>query len=107
MKGRIHDWRKYLKQCFDDLSPGGYLEPNDVDGFPTLDDDGTLMENYNLMKTLRLCSEALAVLGSPFKEFSMVEGTMAEAGFEDAQLQRFKWPTNGWPRDERHKGLGV
>ncbi|KAK1974104.1 methyltransferase [Colletotrichum cereale] len=106
MKGSIRDWHKYLKQCFDNLNPGGYLELNDVDGFPT-SDDGTLTEDCNLMKAFRLCFEALAVLGSPFEEFSRFEGIMAEIGFEDVQVQRFKWPTNGWPKDQRHKELGV
>ncbi|GKT95210.1 methyltransferase domain-containing protein [Colletotrichum tofieldiae] len=106
MKGSIRDWQTYLKQCFDNLSPGGYLELNDVDGFPT-SDDGTLTDDCNLMKAFRLCFEALAALGSPFEEFSRFEGIMSEIGFEDVHIRRFKWPTNSWPKDQRHKELGI
>ncbi|GJC85656.1 putative methyltransferase tdiE [Colletotrichum liriopes] len=88
------------------LSPGGYLELNDVDGFPT-SDDGTLTDDCNLMKAFRLCFEALAALGSPFEEFSRFEGIMSEIGFEDVHIRRFKWPTNSWPKDQRHKELGI
>ncbi|OHW97839.1 methyltransferase domain-containing protein [Colletotrichum incanum] len=106
MKGSIRDWQTYLKRCFDNLNPGGYLELNDVDGFPT-SDDGTLTEDCNLMKAFRLCFEALAALGSPFEEFSRFESIMTEIGFEDVHIRRFKWPTNSWPKDQRHKELDI
>lgn len=32
---------------------------------------------------------------------------MREAGFADVTMQRFKWPTNAWPRERRYKELGV
>nr|XP_036578046.1 methyltransferase domain-containing protein [Colletotrichum truncatum]KAF6785176.1 methyltransferase domain-containing protein [Colletotrichum truncatum] len=106
MKGSIRDWKNFLQNCYDNLSPGGYLELNDVDGFP-VSDDGTLTEDCSLMKAFSLCYEALAKLGSPFEEFGHFEAVMAEIGFEDIHVRRFKWPTNPWPKDKRLKELGM
>ncbi|KAF6803339.1 methyltransferase domain-containing protein [Colletotrichum sojae] len=37
MTGSIRDWPTYLRNCYDNLSPGGYLELNDIDAIPTSD----------------------------------------------------------------------
>lgn len=88
------------------LSPGGYLELNEVDAIPT-SDDGTLTENCNLMKSFKLWAEGLVVLGSPFEKFARMEGVLKDVGFEDVHIQRFKWPTNSWPNDPKHRELGI
>ncbi|GKT58251.1 methyltransferase domain-containing protein [Colletotrichum tofieldiae] len=88
------------------LNPGGYLELNDVDAIP-VSDDGTLTEDSSFMKAVRLWSEGLAILGSPFEDFSRLEGVMKDVGFEDIHVKRFKWPTNSWPKDRKHKELGI
>ncbi|KAK2006642.1 methyltransferase domain-containing protein [Colletotrichum eremochloae] len=106
MTGSIRDWKRYVKQCYDNLSPGGYLELNEVDAIPT-SDDGTLTENCNLMKSFNLWADGLAALGSPFEKFSRMEGVLKDTGFEDVHIQRFKWPTNSWPRDAKHRELGI
>ncbi|OHE94895.1 methyltransferase domain-containing protein [Colletotrichum orchidophilum] len=105
MKGSIRDWKKFLQRCFENLSPGGYLELNDVDFFPLSDDD-TIPKESKLIRAFQLCFDALEKLGSPFEEFSLFEGLLSEVGFQDIQVQRFKWPTNTWPKDKKHKDLG-
>ncbi|KAK2041973.1 methyltransferase domain-containing protein [Colletotrichum somersetense] len=106
MTGSIRDWKRFIKQCYDNLNPGGYLELNEVDAIPT-SDDGTLTEGCDLMKTFSLWAEGLAVLGSPFEKFAPMEGVLKEVGFEDVRIQRFKWPTNSWPKDAKHRELGI
>ena len=32
---------------------------------------------------------------------------MREAGFINLQNKVFKWPTNPWPRDKKHKTIGL
>lgn len=59
------------------------------------------------MKSVRLCCEAIANLGVPYEEFSRFEGVLKEIGFEDVHIQRFKWPTNSWPKDKKHKEIGI
>ncbi|KAF6829245.1 methyltransferase domain-containing protein [Colletotrichum musicola] len=106
MTGSIRDWRRYLENCFENLSPGGYLELNDVDVVP-VSDDGTLTEETSLLQSVRLWCEALENLGSPFEEFSRLKDVLIDIGFEDVHIQRFKWPTNSWPKDPKYKELGM
>ncbi|OHW98214.1 methyltransferase domain-containing protein [Colletotrichum incanum] len=99
MTGSIRDWNS-------NLSPGGYLELNEVDAVPT-SDDGTLTEECNLLKSFNLWAEGLAVIGSPFEKFARMERVLKDVGFEDVHIERFKWPTNSWPKDPKHKELGI
>ncbi|KAK2055103.1 methyltransferase domain-containing protein [Colletotrichum caudatum] len=105
MTGSITDWEKHIKTCFDNLAPGGYLELTEGEAAPR-SDDGTLTEETSLLKAVRLWSEGLAALGSPFGDISRLEGVMKDVGFEDVQVKRFKWPTNAWPKDPKYKELG-
>ncbi|KAK1574593.1 methyltransferase domain-containing protein [Colletotrichum navitas] len=88
------------------LSPGGYLELNEVDALP-ISDDGTLTEDCNLKKSFKMWAEGLAALGSPFEKFARMESVLKEAGFEYVHIQRFKWPTNSWIKDSKHRKLGI
>ncbi|KAF9878690.1 putative methyltransferase domain-containing protein [Colletotrichum karsti] len=106
MTGSIGNWEEYIRNCHQNLAPGGYLELNDIDAIP-VSDDGTLTEDTSLMKSVRLWAEALAVFGTPFEQFSRLKAVLEDVGFEDVRIRRFKWPTNGWPRDRKHKQLGM
>ncbi|UQC84519.1 uncharacterized protein CLUP02_10016 [Colletotrichum lupini] len=106
MTWSISDWRKLFKQCFDNLNPGGYLEANEVDLIP-LSDDGTLSEDSNFMKSVRLWGSAAEIFGRPFADTRRLKDYMEEVGFEDVQMKRFKWPTNTWPKDPHYKELGA
>ncbi|CCF45655.1 methyltransferase [Colletotrichum higginsianum] len=106
MTGSISNWEKYIRECYKNLSPGGYLELNEGDAVP-LSDDGTLTEDSSLMKAVRLWCEALAALGSPFEDVGRLVGVMKDVGFEDVHINCFKWPTNPWAKDHRHKELGI
>ncbi|KAK1991507.1 S-adenosyl-L-methionine-dependent methyltransferase [Colletotrichum falcatum] len=106
MTGAIRNWEKYIQRCFDNLAPGGYLELNEGDIVPH-SDDGTLSAECSLMKAVRLLSESLVILGSPYEDLGRLEGVMKSVGFEDVQVKRFKWPTNSWPKDPKYKELGA
>ncbi|TEA20855.1 Secondary metabolism regulator LAE1 [Colletotrichum sidae] len=117
MKGSIRDWKKFLEQCYEsapllpwslleNLNPGGYLELNDVDLFPVSDDD-TLKDDGGLLKAFRLFLEALEKLGSSFdSQSTRFKEMLAEVGFEDIQIEQFKWPTNTWPKHAKFKEIG-
>lgn len=42
-------------------------------------------------------------IGNPGDYGSYLE----HAGFVDVTVRKFKWPSNAWPRDARHKELGT
>lgn len=79
---------------YSNLNLGGYVEVNDIDAVP-LSDDGTLTEDTDLMKSVRLWHEGLAGLGRHFQEFSRFKDALVKAELEDVHIKRYMWPTNG------------
>ncbi|KAK1513138.1 hypothetical protein CTAM01_00534 [Colletotrichum tamarilloi] len=106
MTSSLADWKKYLQNCYDNLAPGGYLELNEMDLIPT-SDDGTLTDDLAFTKSLRLLGEAMGKLGRPYQDIPELKDMMVEIGFRDVVLERYKWPTNSWPRHHKYKELGV
>ncbi|KAI8291170.1 hypothetical protein K4K57_007656 [Colletotrichum sp. SAR 10_99] len=106
MNSSINDWPLYLKKVFNHLTPGGYFELQEADLFPT-SDDGTLKDDSPLMKCTDLMYEASVKFGRPFQQIPPLVRMMEDTGFVDVKLNRFKWPTNSWPKDPRYKELGI
>lgn len=88
------------------LSPGGYFEMQEMD-LMTKSDDGTLRDDHALFKWLQLLGEAMVKLGRPFQDMMSLQEIMSQVGFVDIVVTSFKWPTNTWPRDQKHKELGA
>ncbi|KAF4811473.1 Secondary metabolism regulator LAE1 [Colletotrichum siamense] len=106
MTSSVADWPQYLKKCYDNLQPGGYLELQELDLFPSCD-DGTLTKDSPLMKWADLLYGASVKFGRPYLEISTLRKAMIEAGFEDVTMSTYKWPSNSWPRDVHFKELGM
>ncbi|TDZ31930.1 Secondary metabolism regulator LAE1 [Colletotrichum spinosum] len=106
MTGSISNWEKCVQKCYDNLAPGGYLELNETDIAPECD-DGTLKEDSAPVRSVRLWYEAMEALGTPFETFSRMKDVLIKIGFDNVHMQRFKWPTNGWPKDHRYKETGI
>ncbi|KAF6823715.1 methyltransferase domain-containing protein [Colletotrichum plurivorum] len=106
MTTSISNWKEYIKKCYDNLVPGGYLELNELDLQPR-SDDGTLKEDASLLLFSRLLGEASEKFGRPFfKDQSVLKDIMAEVGFEDLHAERFKWPSSPWAKDPKYRELG-
>ncbi|CCF34317.1 hypothetical protein CH063_06335 [Colletotrichum higginsianum] len=105
MTSSIGNWKEYIQKCFDNLEPNGYLELNEIDLTPGCD-DGTLKDSHALVKMARLWGDAAEHFGRPFQNNRDLVDTMADVGFVDIHAQTFKWPSNPWPRDKKHKELG-
>ncbi|WQF89520.1 Putative S-adenosyl-L-methionine-dependent methyltransferase superfamily [Colletotrichum destructivum] len=106
MQAVIIDCASYIKKCYDNLAPGGYLEVNEVDLFPQ-SDDGTLKDDSAILESTRLIHECSTIFGrSPLKLEDLAE-IMTSVGFEDVTAQKFKWHTNSWPKDAHYKELGA
>ncbi|CAI0643115.1 unnamed protein product [Colletotrichum noveboracense] len=85
--------------------PGGYFEIQEGDFVLTADDD-TMPPEKPLAKFASLIREACVKFGREFVPVPLMERMMTEAGFEDVVLQRFKWPSNPWPKDPYYKKIG-
>ncbi|OHF01203.1 TAM domain methyltransferase [Colletotrichum orchidophilum] len=106
MNSSIKDWKAYIQTCFDNLSPGGYLELIEFDAVPT-SDDGTLKPDSAIKRSATLLFDAAAILGRPFEDISRMKEVLTETGFRDVHKQLYKWPTNSWPKNPKHKELGI
>ncbi|KAL0764473.1 hypothetical protein CaCOL14_013108 [Colletotrichum acutatum] len=106
MTSSVKSWEDFIRKCFENLSPGGYLELNEIDPCP-LSDDGTLKETSAIIKSVRMLEQAANIFGRPYHTAQALQETLTKVGFEDVTVQRFKWPTNPWPRDALYRELGV
>ncbi|KAF9879142.1 hypothetical protein CkaCkLH20_03375 [Colletotrichum karsti] len=105
MTSSLSEWKTYLQRCYDGLAPGGYLELDEMDK-PT-SDDGSLKEEHALHKYLELVFGALEKSGRAFQSIPALRDMMVEIGFRDVTLNRYKWPTNSWPKDPKYKEIGI
>ncbi|KAF9880481.1 hypothetical protein CkaCkLH20_02435 [Colletotrichum karsti] len=106
MNGCINDWDAYAKKCFDNLSPGGYVEFNETPLKP-MSDDGTLKEDAQILKIAGLIQQASEKGGRPTIDINSFKDVLIRAGFEDVKVLKYKWPTNTWPRDKRFQEIGA
>ncbi|KAJ3545024.1 hypothetical protein NM208_g2720 [Fusarium decemcellulare] len=102
----IQDWKGYLENIYKNLTPGGYVELQEVDVIMGCD-DGTLTEDLTLYKWCRLFDEAAENIGRSFARTDKFKDIMTEVGFIDVVETRFKWPSNQWPKDPKYKELGA
>ncbi|KAF6837105.1 methyltransferase domain-containing protein [Colletotrichum plurivorum] len=106
MTSSINDWPLYLRRCYENLTPGGYIELQEVDLFLG-SDDGTLKPDSALSKFCDLLYEASVKFGRPFMRIPSLTGLLEDAGFVDVTIDRYKWPLNTWPKDPKYKELGI
>ncbi|RKK62288.1 hypothetical protein BFJ69_g17039 [Fusarium oxysporum] len=106
MNMSIQNWEDYLRKIFDNLTPGGHVELQDIDAFMK-SDDGTLTEAYALSKWCNLLREAAVKLGRPYIPTKELKEIMGKVGFTNIVETRFKWPSNCWPKDKKYKELGA
>lgn len=104
LTGASGDFRQLTQKCYDNLSPGGYLEMTDV-YMPFMSDDdsfkGTALETWSNRQV-----ECCAKFGADTKGCSKYKQWMTEIGFEDVHEHMFKWPVGVWPKDKALKKMG-
>ncbi|KXH46158.1 UMTA protein [Colletotrichum simmondsii] len=110
INGGVGDWKKLIKKAYDDitnsnLQPGGWFEIQESEFSPAAD-DGTLPPEKALSRFAVLVRDAVKAFGRPFVEVPTLKDILTEVGFEDVALTRYKWPTNPWPKDPKHKRIG-
>ncbi|KAL2126802.1 hypothetical protein VTI74DRAFT_214 [Chaetomium olivicolor] len=105
LTGSIKDWPRFFAQSFRHLNPGGWIEAVDIMN-PLRCDDGTLPEDSALLKWNRLLLDATVRLGAPVDSVQRYKQQMIDAGFQNVNQIEYKWPTNTWPKDAKHKEIG-
>ncbi|KAK0619369.1 S-adenosyl-L-methionine-dependent methyltransferase [Immersiella caudata] len=105
MNGAISNWPAFIKRCFDNLAPNGYLELQDL-SIPSSDDE-SLNPDTGLSQAAQLLLDGTTALSHPFIELATLKPLLKSAGFTSISEERYFWPSNTWPRDPRLKEIGA
>lgn len=99
-------WETMMRQAYDALEPGGYLEIQDS-RWPMTCDDGSLTENHSMLKWCRMLTEAADKIGRPANITETFDDIMRKVGFEDVRKTRIRFPVSPWPKDPKLKDMGM
>jgi hypothetical protein len=88
------------------LEPGGWLELQEL-SFPVRNDDGTLTPDDAIYQWSAYMLEASRKIGQDLDNPERYSQWMKEAGFINVTYAQYKWPSNPWPRDTKHKTVGL
>ncbi|KAK2065913.1 methyltransferase domain-containing protein [Colletotrichum caudatum] len=106
MTASISNWETYLRQCYKNLVPGGWVELQEFDIF-SKSDDGTLKEDNTLLKWSALLKSASETLGRAYISPPELQNLLSEIGFVDVSVSMHKCPVNPWAKDKKYKQLGA
>ncbi|KAK3290873.1 S-adenosyl-L-methionine-dependent methyltransferase [Chaetomium fimeti] len=106
MAGSIKDWPRLVRQMYDNLKPGGWLEMQESAN-TLYSQDGSLTKDDPLMKLMDGLMEACDKIGRTMDPAPMMEGWVRDAGFVNVKVETFKMPVGAWPKDPRLKEIGT
>ncbi|TDZ47428.1 Secondary metabolism regulator LAE1 [Colletotrichum trifolii] len=102
----ISDWPRLMKNIFDNLNPGGWVEFQDLDGL-YYSDDGSYKETHETWKWNKELIDTCESIGRTSRPGPQLRGWVEEAGFENITHQRFKCPLGPWAKDPFYKDIGM
>lgn len=105
MGGSIGDWPQLLKQAYDNLNPGGWIEILDFEAWASTD-DGSLPEDSAYHQYQVLLSEASEAFGKRMNISPRFHEYVQNAGFINTQEDASKVPLSPWPTERRQRKLG-
>lgn len=103
--GSIGDWTKLMKQGYDHLEDGGWIELQEFNvGFSS--DDDTLRLAPHLCEYIDHLLKAAEMFKKPMNVATTHKQRLIDLGFEDVKEEIYQVPTSGWPKDPRQKEIG-
>lgn len=106
MAGAIQDWPRLVRQIFDNLKPGGYVEFQETAN-TLYSQDGSLKPDNAMVAMMGGLMEGCRRIGRTLDPAPEMEGWCQATGFVDVNVQKFQLPIGGWPRDPRLKEIGT
>ncbi|OAA43969.1 methyltransferase domain-containing protein [Beauveria brongniartii RCEF 3172] len=88
-----------LKQAYEHIRPGGWVELQDVDGVVHTDDN-SVPKDWPLKRLTDLLVEAFAQFGTNANAAESGREYLEEAGFVNIQHNHIKLPYGTWPKDK-------
>ncbi|KKA25113.1 hypothetical protein T310_0818 [Rasamsonia emersonii CBS 393.64] len=96
----LKDYKKVLKQCYNNTVPGGWVEFQDWDMY-TYSEDGTLKDAY-LERYNKEVTEGFKKAGYVVSPGPHLEAWFPEAGFQNIHVQKYRVPLGTWPKDQHY-----
>jgi hypothetical protein len=104
MAASIQDWPGLVKQCFDNLKPGGWVEFQDYDT-ACVSQDNTIPKDYKVAEMLSLLRGACDSIGRLLDPGPRLKGWVETAGFENITQRIIPLPVGIWPKDKKMVSL--
>ncbi|RAH47506.1 class I SAM-dependent methyltransferase [Aspergillus brunneoviolaceus CBS 621.78] len=105
LAGCVVDWHRLIRQAYDHLKPGGYLELQESAVW-AWSDDGTLRMDSPLMEYLMSLNDAAHMIGRELNIYIDLKPWLIAHGFEDVHEQTYILPFSPWPQDPRLREIG-
>jgi SAM-dependent methyltransferase len=102
----VSDWSRLMKQAYDNLRPGGWVEFQDFD-IAFYSDDGSYSPSSDTAKFIQLLLQAARESGKVASPGPQLEEWVRGAGFQNLVHQRIKLPVGPWPKEQRQKDIGL
>ncbi|KAJ0311044.1 hypothetical protein COL516b_001746 [Colletotrichum fioriniae] len=102
----IQDWPRLIRNMYDNVNPGGWVEIQDMDGL-YYSDDGTYTDDHATRQWNRQYIDACEAMGRTARPGPQLEGWVRDAGFQNVTHQRFKVPIGPWAKDEYYADVGM
>ncbi|RPA89091.1 S-adenosyl-L-methionine-dependent methyltransferase [Choiromyces venosus 120613-1] len=104
--GSIADWPRLIRQSYNVLKPGAWLEGQECYFYPTTD-DSSLPESSAFKRWHNLITEASIRANRRLLTAAKIKGWFEDAGFVDVTETVIKLPNGAWPKDPRLKEIGA
>ncbi|KAF2867782.1 S-adenosyl-L-methionine-dependent methyltransferase [Massariosphaeria phaeospora] len=102
----IKDWPRLLKQAYDQLKPGAYIELQDYNTDAYTEDGSATSENHAFIKFCDVFNAACDKIGRNGSPGKHLKGWAEDAGFVNVQHRCFPIPLGPWARDPKLKQIG-
>lgn len=106
MAGSIKDWPRLIRQCYEHLEPGGWLELQESAN-KLYSEDGSLKPDNAIVRMMNGLMEACEKIGRTMDPAPSMKDWVQDAGFVNVKQEVFKLPVGGWPKDPRFKEIGM
>ena len=103
---RYRRQRRLILKIPSNLNPGGVIELQDIIWTIASDDD-TVDKDLALIRWADTLRNSMAEFKRPLDSALFYKDQLAAAGFVDIVEIKYKWPTNRWPKDPKHKEIGL
>lgn len=101
----MRDWPRYLKRCYDNLKPGGWIELQEVQ-FPFEYDDDFPPNDSPLLKWSGYVKEATSRVGVDTQAATKFLDMLQNEGFININKEEIRWPIGSWSKDPTEKEIG-